>query len=220
MNLTDLSVTPLHVAFDEVCRRAEARGLRVTGSELVGLVPLRRCSRPDGTYLRRQQRSAGVFERGADPDRSEVAGTGGAGSVQARGTNHRVPAAPARRGSTRRAESGEHSSMRPRARAPAPGGGSVAAAVGALGAALGAMVANLSAHKRGWDDRWEEFSTWAEKGQALKDELVRLVDEDTRAFNQSDERACPSPRHARGDRWCVRPHSSGRTWRRSRCRSR
>lgn len=182
MNLTDLAVTPLHVAFEETTRAAERRGLRVTGSELVGLVPLDAMLEAGRHFLRRQHRSTGV----PDAQLIHIA-------VRSLGLDELAPFEPdARiieyrlRGSgggplvslTLRRFADETSSE-----SPAPGGGSVAAAVGALGAALGTMVANLSAHKRGWDDRWAEFSAWAEQGQALKAELLELVDRDTAAYN-------------------------------------
>jgi len=182
MNLTDIAVTPVHVAFDEVCRAAQARGLRVTGSELVGLVPLSALLDAGRHYLRRQQRSLGVSE-------SELLKI----AVKSLGLDELGPFKPEERIIEYRLRAAEE---RPLARmtvagfadetaseSAAPGGGSVAAAVGALGAALGAMVANLSAHKRGWDERWEGFSDWAAKGQGLKDELLRLMDRDTAAFN-------------------------------------
>ena len=182
MNLTDLSVTPLHVAFEEVSRRADARGLRVTGSELVGLVPLRAMVDAGRYFLTKQQRSTGVSER----ELVHIA-------VRSLGLNELAPFEPAeriieyrlRRPDDRRLVSLtlERFADETAGESPAPGGGSVAAAMGALGAALGAMVANLSAHRRGWDERWEEFSRWAEQGQGLKAELLDLVDEDTRAFN-------------------------------------
>jgi glutamate formiminotransferase/formiminotetrahydrofolate cyclodeaminase len=183
MNLTDIRTTPLHVAFDEVCRAAEARGVRVTGSELVGLVPLAALLDAGRHYLRKQQRSAGVSEA----ELIKIA-------VRSLGLDELAPFTPEERvieyrlrdtglarlvGLSVRAFTEETASE-----SVAPGGGSVAAAVGALGAALGTMVANLSAHKRGWDERWEEFSQWAEKGQRIKDDLLRLVDEDTRAFDR------------------------------------
>jgi glutamate formiminotransferase/formiminotetrahydrofolate cyclodeaminase len=183
MNLTDLSVTPVHAAFDEVCRAAEARGLRVTGSELVGLVPLSALLEAGRHYLRKQRRSLGVSE-------SELIKI----AVKSLGLDQLAPFNPAERiieyrlrdtarerlvGMTVRAFTDETASE-----STAPGGGSISAAVGALGAALGTMVANLSSHKRGWDDRWEEFSRWAEQGQRLKEDLLALVDEDTRAFEQ------------------------------------
>ena len=182
MNLTNLSVTPLHVAFEEVSRRAEARGMRVTGSELVGLVPLKAMVDAGRYFLTKQQRSTGVSER----ELVHIA-------VRSLGLNELAPFAPEeriieyrlRRPDDRRLVrlTLERFADETAGEAPAPGGGSVAAAMGALGAALGAMVANLSAHRRGWDDRWEEFSRWAEQGQSLKAELLDLVDEDTRAFN-------------------------------------
>ena len=183
MNLTNIRVTPLHVAFDEVCRRAEARGLRVTGSELVGLIPLQ-CLLDAGPYfLEKQQRSTGVSER----ELVKIA-------VRSLGLDELAPFNPEERvieyllrdasesrlvGLTLSAFADETASE-----SPAPGGGSIAAYVGALGASLGAMVANLSSHKRGWDARWQEFSEWAERGQRHKEALLRLVDEDTRAFGR------------------------------------
>jgi glutamate formiminotransferase/formiminotetrahydrofolate cyclodeaminase len=182
MNLTDLSVTPLHVAFDEVSRRAEARGLRVTGSELVGLVPLKALVDAGRHFLAKQQRSTGVSER----ELVHIA-------IRSLGLSELAPFEPEERiieYRLRRLEDRRLVNLplerfvdETAGEAPAPGGGSVAAAIGALGAALGTMVANLSAHRRGWDERWEEFSRWADQGQDLKAELLTLVDEDTRAFN-------------------------------------
>lgn len=183
MNLTDVGVTPLHVAFDEVCRAADARGMRVTGSELVGLVPLRCLLDAGRHFLRKQQRSAGVSEA----ELLKVA-------VASLGLNELAPFKPQERVieyRLRQADAGGLVGLtlagftdETASESAAPGGGSIAAAMGAFGAALGTMVANLSAHKRGWDARWAEFSEWAERGQAIKDELLRLVDEDTLAFNR------------------------------------
>ncbi len=183
MNLTNLGITPVHVAFDEVVRAAQARGIRVTGSELVGLVPLEALLDAGRHYLRRQQRSLGV----GDAELIRIA-------VKSLGLEELGPFKPEERIIEYRLQA---TADRPLARlsvagfvaetaseSAAPGGGSVAAAVGALGAALGTMVANLSAHKRGWDARWEFFSDWAESGQRLKDDLLRLMDEDTAAFNR------------------------------------
>ncbi len=182
MNLTNISVTPVHIAFDEVCRKADARGLRVTGSELVGLVPLK-CLTDAGRYfLEKQQRSAGVSE-------AELVRI----AVRSLGLDELAPFDPQKKvieyllrdgkdeklqGMTIRAFADETASE-----SPAPGGGSVAALCGALAASLGTMVANLSSHKRGWDERWEYFSGCAVKGQDIKDELLKLIDEDTAAFN-------------------------------------
>jgi glutamate formiminotransferase/formiminotetrahydrofolate cyclodeaminase len=183
MNLTNLRVTPLHAAFDAACRCAEARGLRVTGSELVGLIPRGALLDAGRHYLRKQQRSLGV----AEPELLKLA-------VRSLGLDEVAPFNPEERVIEYRLERAE---ARPLARltlqqfldetaseSVAPGGGSVAAAVGALGAALGTMVANLSAHKRGWDERWAEFSNWAERGQRAKEHLLHLVDDDTRAYNR------------------------------------
>jgi len=183
LNLTDLDVTPLHEAFEAVCRSAEARGLRVTGSEIVGVVPLRSMLEAGRHFLRKQQRSTGI------PDREIVRL-----AIRSLGLDELGPFDPdekvieyAMRDRERRRlvdRSLEAFVAETASESPAPGGGSVAAAVGALGAALGAMVANLSSHKRGWDARWEEFSEWAERGKRCHDELLRLVDEDTAAFNR------------------------------------
>jgi glutamate formiminotransferase/formiminotetrahydrofolate cyclodeaminase len=201
MNLTDLSVTPMHVAFDEVCQCADARGLRVTGSELVGLVPLAALLDAGRHYLRKQQRSLGVPE-------SELLKI----AIRSLGLDELAPFKPEERILEYRLRpAGERKLVdlsvtgfanETASESVAPGGGSVAAAVGALGASLGTMVANLSAHKRGWDERWEEFSQWAERGQRLKDDLLHLVDEDTRAYNQVMEamalpRATPEEQVAR-----------------------
>jgi glutamate formiminotransferase/formiminotetrahydrofolate cyclodeaminase len=183
MNLTNISITPVHIAFDEVCRRAEARGLRVTGSELVGLIPLHALLDAGRYFLRKQQRSTGVSEA----ELIKIA-------VKSLGLDELGPFKPEERiieYLLRDAADSKLVSMRLDAFAdetasesPAPGGGSISAYMGALGVALGTMVANLSSHKRGWDDRWEEFSDVAEKGQELQKELIKLVDEDTRAFNR------------------------------------
>jgi glutamate formiminotransferase / formiminotetrahydrofolate cyclodeaminase len=183
MNLTDIALTPLHLAFDEVCRRAEARGVRVTGSELVGLVPRSALIDAGRYFLAKQQRSAGV----AEAELIRIA-------VKTLGLDELAPFDPAERIIEYRLQRAEDQKLarltvagfvdETASESAAPGGGSVAALVGAMGAALATMVANLSAHKPGWDDRWEEFSRWAERGQSLKDQLLRLMDEDTRAFNQ------------------------------------
>lgn len=183
MNLTSLSITPLHIAFDEVCKKANARGIRVTGSELVGLVPLKTMLDAGKYFLEKQQRSAGVSEK----ELIKIA-------VKSMGLDELSPFNPEERiiEYLLKDKTGEkliHMTLKEFAdetasESPAPGGGSVAAYTGALGASLAAMVANLSAHKKGWDDRWQEFSQWAEKGQHYKDELLKLVDLDTRAFNR------------------------------------
>jgi glutamate formiminotransferase/formiminotetrahydrofolate cyclodeaminase len=181
LNLVNLAVTPLHAAFDEACRSAERRGLRVTGSELVGLVPLQAMLDAGRHFLRKQQRSTGV------PDRELIRI-----AVQTMGLNEVAPFDPAkkiveyalRQPAKRLVDlTLERFAEETASESVAPGGGSVAAAVGALGAALGTMVANLSSHRRGWDARWEEFSASAEKGQAACAELLALVDRDTDAFN-------------------------------------
>lgn len=183
MNLTNIQITPIHVAFDEVCRSAASRGMRVTGSELVGLVPLKAMLDAGRYFLRKQKRSLGV----SDAELIKIA-------VKSLGLDDLAPFEPQKKIIEYVME---QQSNRPllamtlkdfveevASESPAPGGGSIAAYVGALGVALGTMVANLSSHKRGWDDRWEEFSDWAEQGQRLKAQLMHFVDEDTRAFNQ------------------------------------
>ena len=181
MNLTNISVTPVHVAFDEVCRKAAERGVRVTGSELVGMVPLGAVLDAGRYFLKKQQRSTGV----SDAELVKIA-------VKSLGLDDLAPFEPDEKIIEYRLRKGAPprlSDLSLRAfveetasESPAPGGGSVAAAVGALGAALGTMVANFSAHRRGWDERWEEFSDQAERGKRAHDELTRLIDQDTAAF--------------------------------------
>jgi glutamate formiminotransferase/formiminotetrahydrofolate cyclodeaminase len=183
INLTNISITPVHVAFEEACNKALERGMRVTGSELVGLIPLKSMLEAGKYFLRKQKRSVGVSEE----ELVKIA-------VKSLGLDDLKPFHPKEKiieylledphdkklvGMTLEGFANETASE-----SPAPGGGSVSAAAGALGVSLGTMVANLSSHKAGWDDRWEEFSNIAEKGQQIKDELIYLVDEDTRAFNR------------------------------------
>ncbi|HEX4875845.1 MAG TPA: glutamate formimidoyltransferase [Chitinophagaceae bacterium] len=183
MNLTNINVTPVHIAFDEVCKKADARGVRVTGSELVGLVPLKSLTDAGKYFLQKQKRSTGVSEK----ELIKIA-------VKSMGLDELGPFKPEERvieyllrnkaddkliNLSLTAFADETASE-----SPAPGGGSISAYVGALGVSLATMVANLSSHKKGWDERWEEFSNWAEKGEQLKNELIRLVDADTRAFNR------------------------------------
>lgn len=182
MNLTNIRVTPVHIAFDEVCKKAAERGIRVTGSEIVGLVPLQSLLDAGKYFLEKQQRSVGVSEA----ELIKIA-------VKSMGLDELAPFHPEERiieyqlrnkqeerlvNLTAKGFANETASE-----SPAPGGGSVAALCGSFGAALGTMVANLSSHKRGWDDRWKEFSDYAAIGQRLKDRLLFLVDEDTRSFN-------------------------------------
>lgn len=181
-NLTNISITSMHVAFDETCKAADERGLRVTGSELVGLIPLQAMLDAADYYLIKQERSLGCSE----PEKIKIA-------IKSLGLDELKPFNPQEKiieymleDDTKKlvdfnladfADETAGESM-------APGGGSIAAYVGTLGVALGTMVANLSGHKAGWDDRWEEFSDWAKKGQAYKATLLQLVDEDTNAFNK------------------------------------
>ena len=181
-NLTNISITSMHEAFDETCKSANKRGLRVTGSELIGLIPLKAMLDAGDFYLKKQQRSLGISES----EKIKIA-------VKSLGLDDLKPFNPDEKiieyvlkSKTKQlidlnlinfAKETAGESM-------APGGGSISAYVGVLGVSLGTMVANLSAHKAGWDDRWEEFSSWAEKGQAYKNTLLALVDEDTNAFNK------------------------------------
>ncbi|MCB0762111.1 MAG: glutamate formimidoyltransferase [Flavobacteriales bacterium] len=185
LNLTNISVTPVHVAFDEAEAKARERGIRVTGSEVVGLVPLKVLTEAADHYLTRQNRSLGI----PVDEKIKIA-------VKSMGLDDLAPFNPREKvieyliadmdkgtpkliDLTLTAFANETASE-----SPAPGGGSISAYCGALGAALGTMVANLSAHKRGWDDRWEEFSKWAERGLDFQQQLLALVDEDTAAFNR------------------------------------
>ncbi len=184
MNITDISVTPLHIAFDEVCRAANARGLRVTGTEIVGLVPKRTLIEAGRYFLHKQQRSTGISE-------DEIIRM----AVKSMGLDELTPFRPeekviefmiAQKNAGKKltdmtcTEFAEETASE----SPAPGGGSISAYMGALAAALGTMVANLSAHKAGWDDRWKEFSDQADRGHEILQQLLHLVDEDTEAFNR------------------------------------
>ena len=187
MNITDIEATPLHVAYEEVTRAAAARGLRVTGAEIVGLVPKKVLMDAGKFYLERQRRSMGI----PDDEIMKIA-------VKSMSLDDLKPFNPREKVIEYLMEDPAETAKRERlvrmtlkgfadetaSESPAPGGGSISAYMGALGAALGTMVANLSAHKRGWDERWEEFSSWAVKGQAVMKELVALVDEDTAAFDK------------------------------------
>ncbi len=183
INLTNINITPMHLAFDECVKSAAARGMRVTGSELVGLIPLKSMLDAGKYFLSRQQRSTGVSEE----ELIRIA-------VKSLGLDELTPFDPEKKIiEYLLKDTGQNKlvSMNLRAFAnetaaesPAPGGGSVSAYMGPLGISLATMVAHLSSHKKGWDDRWEEFSKYAEKGQQLKDELLNLVDADTMAFNR------------------------------------
>lgn len=181
MNLTDVATTPLHAAFDAARERATARGMRVTGSEIVGLVPLQAMLDAGRHYLTLQQRSHGI----PDEDIVHVAVTSmGLNDLTPFDPNDKIIEWRMRQDDARLAGlSVSAFTYETASESPAPGGGSVAALAGALGAALGTMVANLSAHKRGWDERWEEFSEWAVRGKALHTRLLELIDDDTAAFD-------------------------------------
>ncbi len=183
MNLTNISVTPMHIAFDEVCKKAAERGIRVTGSELVGLIPLQAMLDAGKYFLAKQKRSTGVSEE----ELIRIA-------VLSLGLDELSPFNPEERIIEYLLKDKADSKLvsmkltdfanETASESPAPGGGSISAYVAALGASLATMVANLSSHKKGWDNRWKEFSDWADKGQYYKNQLVKLVDADTNAFNK------------------------------------
>ncbi len=183
INLTDISVTPIHVAFEEVCNKAIERGMRVTGSELVGLVPLDAMLQAGRYFLKKQQRSTGIPEK----EIIKIA-------IKSLGLDDLKPFNPAEKIIEYiLADQDNHPLIdmdlasfanETASESPAPGGGSIAAYMGAMGAALGTMVANLSSHKKGWDERWEEFSDWADKGMYFVKALTKMVDEDTLSFNR------------------------------------
>lgn len=183
MNLTNINITPVHVAFDGCVKSAYNRGMRVTGSELIGLMPLKAILDAGKYFLLKQNRSTGVSE----DELIKIA-------VKSMGLDELTPFEPRKRIIEYMLEDAGASPLvqmnlkrfadETASESPAPGGGSIAAYMGALGISLGVMVANLSSHKKGWDERWKEFSNYAEDGQKIKDELIKLVDEDTRAFNK------------------------------------
>ncbi len=181
LNLTNISITPVHIAFDEACKKAQERGIRVTGSEIVGLVPLKCLTEAADYFLRKQERSLGISEK----EKIKIA-------VKSLGLDDLAPFDAEKKVIEYLIR--DHSQKRlidmdlvafadeAASESTAPGGGSVSAYVGVLGISLGTMVANISAHKRGWDEKWEFFSDWAEKGEAIKNQLLTTVDEDTNAF--------------------------------------
>ena len=185
MNITDIRTTPLHVAFDEVCRAAAERGIRVTGTEIVGLIP-KSCLIDAGRYfLAKQQRSAGISEEAIINIAIKSMGLDDLKEFNPREKVIEYILEDAKpRGKRLVDMTLTEFAEETASESPAPGGGSIAAYMGALGAALSTMVANLSAHKPGWDDRWKEFSDYAEHGHALMTKLLALVDEDTAAFNK------------------------------------
>lgn len=183
LNLTNISITPMHIAFDEACNSAAERGIRVTGSEIVGLLPLKSMTDAADYFLKKQGRSLGISEK----EKIKIA-------VKSLGLDDLAPFIPEEKIIEYKLglnKTGKLAGMslvdfanETASESPAPGGGSISAYVGALGISLATMVANLSSHKRGWDDRWEEFSEWAEKGMDKQNDLLKLVDEDTMAFNK------------------------------------
>ncbi len=183
LNLTDINTTPVHVAFDEACAKAAERGIRVTGSEIVGLIPKRVLIEAADHYLVKQERSLGI----PDEEKVKIA-------VKSLGLDDLAPFKPEEKvieyliddeGSNPLVKMSLINFANETAKeSPAPGGGSISAYAGVMGISLGMMVANLSAHKRGWDDRWEEFSDWASRGLEIQQKLLFLVDEDTAAFNR------------------------------------
>jgi len=182
INLTNINITPVHIAFDEVCKKAGERGIRVTGSELVGLIPLKAMTDAGKYFLQKQQRSTGISEK----ELIKIA-------IKSMGLDELGPFKPEERIIEYMLANKADSKLinmtladfadETASESPAPGGGSIAAYTGSLGVSLATMVANLSSHKKGWDERWEEFSNWAEKGELYKTELLKLVDADTAAFN-------------------------------------
>jgi glutamate formiminotransferase/formiminotetrahydrofolate cyclodeaminase len=181
-NLTNISITPMHIAFDESCKSANKRGLRVTGSELIGLVPLKAMIDAADYFLTKQERSLGISER----EKIKI-------TVKSLGLDDLKPFNPQEKIIEYILSDGKKKLVdfklddfadETASESMAPGGGSIAAYVGSLGVSLGTMVANLSAHKAGWDEKWEMYSKWAEKGQAYKNKLLYLVDEDTNAFHK------------------------------------
>lgn len=183
LNLTNINVTPVHVAFDEACAKAAERGIRVTGSEVVGLIPKRVLIEAADYFLTKQERSLGISES----EKIKIA-------IKSLGLDDLAPFKPEEKVIEYLIEDSDSSRLvrmdlrrfaeETASESPAPGGGSISAYVGALGVSLGTMVANLSGHKRGWDERWKHFSNFAERGMALQQRLLYLVDEDTAAFNR------------------------------------
>ncbi|MEP7164420.1 MAG: glutamate formimidoyltransferase [Ferruginibacter sp.] len=183
INLTNINITAVHVAFDEVCKKAGERGIRVTGSELVGLIPLKAMTDAGKYFLKKQHRSTGVSEK----ELIKIA-------IRSMGLDELAPFKPEERIIEYMLANKADSKLinmtlaefadETASESPAPGGGSIAAYTGSLGISLATMVANLSSHKKGWDERWQEFSNWAEQGEQYKTELLKLVDADTAAFNQ------------------------------------
>jgi glutamate formiminotransferase/formiminotetrahydrofolate cyclodeaminase len=182
MNLTNINITPLHIAFDETCKKAAERGLRVTGSELVGLIPLKSMLDAGKYFLLKQQRSTGVSEK----ELIDIAiKTMGLSELSPFNPNERIIEYMLEEIDNNKLINNTLSSFAniTASESPAPGGGSVSAYLGVLGVSLATMVANLSSHKKGWDERWKEFGDQAEQGQQLKDKLLKLVDADTESFN-------------------------------------
>lgn len=181
-NITDITVASMHQVFELACERAALRGIRVTGSELVGVIPLKAMLDAGKYFLRRQKRSIGI----SDEEILKIA-------VKSLGLDELAPFDPKKKIIEYLMEDSSQKKLvdmtvkqftqETASESAAPGGGSISASMGAMGAALGTMVANLSAHKKGWEERWEEFSEWADKGKTLQDELLRLIDMDTQAFN-------------------------------------
>jgi glutamate formiminotransferase / formiminotetrahydrofolate cyclodeaminase len=198
INLTNINITPVHIAFEEADKKATERGMRVTGSELVGLIPLHAMLEAGKYFLKKQKRSVGVSEK----ELIHIA-------IKSLGLDELSEFDPEKKiieYKMRKASDSALQSLsivdfadKTASESPAPGGGSISAYLGSLGAALGAMVANLSAAKKGWEDRYEEFSDWAVKGQDLKQRLLKLVDEDTNAFNQIMT-AFGLPKNTEGDK--------------------
>ena len=199
VNLTNIGVTPLHMAFDEVCEKAARRGMRVTGTELVGLVPKRALLEAGKHFLKKQQRSLGLPEEEIIRIAIKSMGLEDLGPFDPKTKILEYLLEEETAGKSLCALTCREFALETASESPAPGGGSVAAYMASLGASLGTMVANLSSHKRGWDEKWEYFSLWAEKGQALLAELLHLVDEDTLSYNRVME-AFSLPRNTESEK--------------------
>lgn len=183
INLTDIDITSVHKAFDETCKKADERGIRVTGSEIVGMVPLKSLLDAGKYFLQKQKRSVGVSEEELIKIAVKSLGLNELSPFDAKKKIIEFAIADDKKNKLVKMNLREFANETA-SESPAPGGGSISAYIGSLGISLATMVANLSSHKKGWEERWKEFSDWAEKGQQLKDELLKSVDEDTHAFNQ------------------------------------
>ena len=181
MNLTNIKKTPIHIVFEEVCKSAQKRGIRVTGSELIGLIPLQSLIEAGKYFLKKQKRSCGISEE----EIIKIAiKSMGLDELEKFNPNEKIIEYSIKDKTEKLCELNlTQFAQTTASESPAPGGGSISAYIGALGAALGTMVANLSSHKRGWDSKWNYYSKIVEKGQNHLNNLLELVDKDTEAFN-------------------------------------